>query len=214
MASWVYAKYGADRGIWKASPGTEPAKIIDGMFSDPVVSPDGKWMVAMKLSSGEGKYNRRLIRYNLQTGKEFPVNLPQNGFGAPLAYIPAHAKVLLGSEGNDGERGLGGRNYLLDPETGTVQLAQGEFRPLARGQSRMPQWTGTPNEFWAAIYDSRKRVTRFGRYDTKAFSFAPLLELPELQLASDNIWVDVAAGKVWLNYRGQLLRLPLPARSK
>ncbi|HEV2669372.1 MAG TPA: hypothetical protein VG324_30925, partial [Blastocatellia bacterium] len=62
--------------------------------------------------------------------------------------------------------------------------------------------------------DWEKKVTRFGRYDSKNFSFTLLLEIPELKLSDDDIWVDAAGGKIWFVYKGHLLRLPLPRRTK
>jgi hypothetical protein len=211
--SWFYAGGGADLGIWKLSPEMEPVKIVGGGFSDPIVTPDEKWLVALKFLTEAGDYTPRVIRYNMQTGKEFTVKLPQNESSAPSVYLAAQGKILLGPVGDYGELRLGGRNYLLDPETGAVQPLKGEFRPLARGRRQSPQPTGRPYEFWAAIYDAQKDVTRFGRYDSKTFSFTPLLDLPNLQLASDDLWVEAAAGKLWITYQGQLLRMPLPAGS-
>jgi hypothetical protein len=58
------------------------------------------------------------------------------------------------------------------------------------------------------------RATRLGRYDTNNFVFTPLVELPGLALRSGDFWVDATLGKILLTYRGQLLRIPLPAKSK
>jgi len=35
-----------------------------------------------------------------------------------------------------------------------------------------------------------------------------------LRLISDDFWVDDAAGKIWITHQGQLLRLPIPAKTK
>jgi hypothetical protein len=121
---------------------------------------------------------------------------------------------LLGRGGALGQAGPGAINYLLDPETGTVQQARGEFRPLTEEFGRELQPSGNPNEFWAAIPDEQKKVTRFGRYDSKNFVFTPLVELPELILRSGDFWVDETAGKIWFTYRGHLLRMPLPKKTK
>jgi hypothetical protein len=118
--------------------------------------------------------------------------------------------VLLANAGHH----PGEVNYLLDPETGTVQQIKGEFGPLLEDSPRELQPTGNPNEFWAAISDEQKNATRFGRYDSKNFVFKPLVELPGLILRSDDFWVDAAAGKIWLTYRGHLLRIPSPAKTQ
>jgi len=140
--------------------------------------------------------------------------LPQNGFLQPTAYVSAHGKVLLGPMEDFGVPRLAGQNYLLDPETGMVQFVNGEFHPFVNVGLRALQPTENPNEFWAAIYDSRKQVSTVGRYDSKNFSFTPLIEVPELRLISDDFWVDAEAGKIWITYQGQLLRLPIPAKAK
>ncbi|MCI0662878.1 MAG: hypothetical protein L0220_17560, partial [Acidobacteria bacterium] len=109
---------------------------------------------------------------------------------------------------------VGTLNYLLDPETGTVQPVKGEFAPLADGFARELQPTGKPNEFWAVIYNQQKRGASFGRYDSKNFSFTPVIELPELRMTSNDFWVDAASGKIWITYQGHLLRLPLPTQPR
>ena len=128
----------------------------------------------------------------------------------PVTYVIAHAKVLLGNEGHH----PGAINYLLDPETGTVQQVKGQFGPLTEDFLRESQPTGNPNEFWAAIPDSRKGVTNIERYDSRNFVFKPLVELTGLTLSKSDFWVDANAGKIWMTYRGQLLRLPLPKQMK
>jgi HEAT repeats len=217
-----YATYGEDGGIWKGEPGMDPVKIVSGNYSHPVITPDGKWFVAIKWVAEEGntdlQLNRRnlqLIRRNLQSREEYVVTSAQNTLINPwLAYIAAHDKVLVLNFGFPGKAGSGNEKYLLDPETETFRPVKGEFRPLTATLSRAPQSTGTPNLFWVAIYDSEKRETGFGRYDSKNFVFTPLLEFPELTLSGDDIWVDEASGKIWFTYKGHLLRLPFPQKVK
>ncbi len=206
--STFYAKGGEDIGIWKVAPGMDPVKIVSGIYNMPVITPDGKWFVALKWITEGGKTAQQVIRRNLQSGEEFVVSLPQNALSLWLQYVAANGRVLVGLYGN------GGSGYLLDHETGTVQPVKGEFRPLTATLSRAPQSAGAPNLFWVAIYDYEKRATKFGRYDSKNFVFTPLLEFPELELSSDDIWVDATSGKIWFAYKGHLLRLPMPAQMK
>jgi hypothetical protein len=206
-----YIKYGEAPGIVKAEPGTEPVKIASGVYYNPVVTPDGKWLVAVKLVNDAGKNLWQLTRRNLRSGEEFVVADPQNTSSYRLVYVPAHAKVLAL---NFGVYGKVSHSNLLDPETGTVQPVKGEFSHLAGDASRAPQSAGGPNLFWAAIYDSEKEATKFGRYDFKNFVFTSLLEFPELELNIDDIWVDTASNKIWFAYKEHLLRLPLPAQMK
>jgi hypothetical protein len=213
-SAWVYSLSGEDAGIWKFEPGTEPAKIISGPYSYPVVTPDGKWLVAIKTTRAPGEDSPKLVRHNLQTGEEFPVTKANGSYPPPIMYVAAHGKALLGFGGLYGEPDPGRNHYLLDPETGTIQQVKGEFGPLMENFVRELQPTGNPNEFWAAIPDSQKRVTKIGRYDSMNFVFKPLVELTGLELRNSDFWVDANAGKIWLTYRGQLLRLPLPAQMK
>jgi hypothetical protein len=208
--AWIYSSTGEDAGIWKFEPGVEQVKIISGSYANPVATPDGKWLVATKTVNEVGEYRSQLVRHNLQTGKEFPVTMPNGGHRTPVTYVAAHEKILLAASG-----GYPGEiNYLLDPETGSVMEVKGEFRPLGDGFARELQPTGNPNELWAAIPDSQKSVTNIGRYDSKNFAFTSLIELPGLILSNSDFWVDAAGGKIWLTYIGHLLRLPLPAKPK
>jgi HEAT repeat protein len=203
-----YSKYDGDLGIWKVEPEKDPVKIVRGNYNELIITPDGKWLVANKWVTEEGKTAQQLIRRNLQSSEEFVVSLPQNASSPWLRYVAAHDKVLVGFYGN------GGSGYLLDPEPGTTQPVKGEFRPLTATLSRAPQSAGSPNLFWAAIYDVEKRTTRFGRYDSKNFVFTPLLEFPELEFSGDDIWVDATSHKIWFAYKGHLLRLPMPGQMK
>jgi hypothetical protein len=212
--AWVYSSSGEDAGIWKYEPGAEPVKIINGSYSNPVATPDSKWLVAIKTVNEAGERSSQLVRHNLQTGKEFTVTIPNGEYRPPAKYVAAHGKILLGTGGLHEEPYLGEVNYLLDPETGTVQQVKGEFSPLKDRFARELQPTGNPNEFWAAVPDSQKGATKIGRYDSRNFVFKPLVELTGLWLSNGDFWVDATAGKIWLTYIGHLLRLPLPAQAK
>ena len=76
---------------------------------------------------------------------------------------------------------------------------------------RFLQATERPDEFWAAISDEKKNQTQIGRYSVKDFSFKPITTVPQLLFDSKSIWVDAAQKKVYVVYKGQLLRLPLQA---
>jgi hypothetical protein len=209
-----YATHDADGGIWKVAPGMEPVKIASGDYNKSVITPDGKWLVAIKRVDDGRENFQQLIRRNLQNGEELVVALAQPSFDYRLEYVAAHDEVLVLGVGAGVEIGSGGEGFLLDPETGTIQPVMGEFRPLIHPVWSAPQSAGAPNLFWAAIYDRMKRATKFGRYDSKNFVFTSLLEFPELEFNSHDIWVDTDGGKIWFVYRGHLLRLPLPQRTK
>jgi hypothetical protein len=218
--SLFFATHGANGGIWKAEPGMEPAKIVSGDYYRPVITPDGKWLAAIKRANAGMENVQQLILRNLRSGEELVVALGQPAFDYRLEYVAAHGEVLVLGADTGGKIGSGGEGYLLDPVTGTIQPVNGEFRPLIHPDWpvwpvwRASQSAGAPNLFWAAIYDRKKRATKFGRYDSKNFVFTPLLEFPELELNSHDIWVDADGGKIWFVYRGHLLRAPLPAQTK
>src|SRR5262245_42172128 len=212
--SLFYATHGADGGIWKVEPGMGPVKIVSGDYNQSVITPDGKWLVAIKRANDGRENVQQLIRHNLQSGDELVVALGQPAFIYRLQYVAAHREVLVLAIGAGGKIVSGDEGYLLDPVTGTIQPVKGEFRPLIHPVWRAPQLAGAPNLFWAAIYDREKRATKFGRYDSKNFVFTPLLEFPELTLNSQDIWVDTDGGKIWFVHLGYLLRAPLPAQTR
>jgi len=98
--------------------------------------------------------------------------------------------------------------YLVDPANGVTRLVSGEFAPLQESGSRFLQETEKPDEFWAAIPDEKKNHTRIGHYSLKDFSFTPVTTVPQLIFNSRSMWVDAGQKKVYVVYKGQLLRLP------
>jgi hypothetical protein len=146
VRSLFYYTSGKDSGIWRVEPGLDPVKILGANYSDSVITPDCKWLVAIKRDN-EGKTDLQLIRRNLKTGEEFVATSAQYAVNPRLAYIAAHDKVLVL---NFGSPEMGNQSFLLDPKTGDVQPAKGEFRPLTETHSRAPQSTGAQNdEVWA-----------------------------------------------------------------
>ncbi|MBL8188119.1 MAG: hypothetical protein JNK38_08930, partial [Acidobacteria bacterium] len=127
----------------------------------------------------------------------------------PVAYVAAHNKLLLSQQTYQFREDGKGTFFLLDAETGAIQPVKGEFRPLTNLFARPLQPTDKPHEFWAVIYDNKKKTTSVGRYDTRTFTFTPVTELPELRLSSENVWADATAGKLYFVYLGHLLRVPL-----
>ncbi|MEO6725256.1 MAG: HEAT repeat domain-containing protein, partial [Blastocatellia bacterium] len=213
-----------ESGIWKFEENKSPVKIAEGTYVNVVVTPDGKWIVAKKILQSADKYEMQITRIGInteqrgqtgkqsgtQTGREFAVGAAQLSAHYPITFIPAHNKVFLGQGHYQyGREFNGGIYYLLDAETGALQQVKGEFRPLQDQFTRSLQATEKPNEFWAAIYDLQKKVTTIGRYDARAFAFSPVMEVPEIRVSSADVWVDAAAGKVYLTYLGHLLRMPL-----
>lgn len=194
------------------STDTRPANGL-GEFLMSLSTPDQKWVVGIEFDQKRG--DRRLLRRNTQTGQQFEVRADKGDNHEPLMplkYLEAANKMLLVRAEFLGAANTNAAYYLLDPASGVLQPAKGEFRPLQDQALRPLQPTGKPHEFWAVI--SEQEQSRVGRYDERAFTFTPMLVVPGLPLRSADVWVDDARGKVWLTYKGHLLRLPLPAPGK
>jgi hypothetical protein len=204
-------------GLWRQFAGTKPVRIgeEDAMYLNPIVTRDGKWVIVEK-SKHEGNDPGQIVRLNLQTGREFPVNLPQADQLVPLASLPVINKVLVkrakaefvaaGTKPNGPERP---EYFLVDAATGASRPVSGEFAPLQQNGNRFLQPTDKPDEFWAAIPDDKKNQTQIGRYSLKDFSFIPIRTVPQLIFDSMSMWVDASSKKLYVVYKSQLLRLPL-----
>lgn len=201
-------------------------KIGTGYYSYPLVTPNGRWLIVNKY----GDEGNGLIRVNVQTGREYPVDLDEQPADMGIVFIPSINRFLLGSMVYDGEHSdheyegeaesEAGETFLrpvyrpssfvlLDPETGTFRNAPGEYRPLTHQTFRQLQPAEKPNEFWAAMHDENKNETVVGVYNAAVFGFKPVLKVPKIQFDSLDMWVD--QGKVYFVYRGHLLAAPLPA---
>lgn len=201
-----------EEGLYKKS-GAQFTKISDGYYDKPIVSPNGRWAVALKYDE-----KRELVRVNLQTGKEFKINTGDIPICQPSAFLPAVNKALIvcgnyqnyyHDEEPEEEPQVSGDFYLLDAETGTFEKAKGDFRPLGQQTFRPLQPTGKTDEFWAAIPDKDKNETQFGLYNARTFSFKPTLRIPQIKVDSMNVWVDAGEGKIYIVYEGQMLSVPL-----
>lgn len=86
--------YSEESGLYKISRLQEPVKLKDGNYDSPIVTADGNWVIASKRGE-EWQDPKSLVRINIQTGKEFPVNLPPADIFAPIAFIASQNKVLI-----------------------------------------------------------------------------------------------------------------------
>lgn len=212
-------------GLFRLTRGKPPVKLKEGFYETPIVTADGLWAVVSKTEEDSELPN--LVRVNLQTGREYKINLPPSEIISPVAFISSYNRVLVYqpgkaiSSGGTGEapRWNGdsepevvrapGQYFLLDAATGLFQRVRGEFRPLEQQTYRPLQPTGVPGESWAAIYDAKIGGTTIGRYSEKTFSFKPGLTLPSIKLDSMDFWIDQAGGKLYFVYEGHLLSLPV-----
>ena len=209
----IYSGYlEGQRGLWKMSTSQEPTLIKAGWYYKLTGSADGKWIVASKVDETRAE-PMSAARINLQTGKEYKINLPPADKFYPIARVPSQNKILLYRARDENSRfknnpsPLAPVYYLLDAATGATQIAKGEFRPLEEKIYRPFQPTENQGEFWAAVYDEKTKMTQIGRYDTKTFSHKPILQIPDIALSSKEILVDEKAGKAYFIYQGHLLAL-------
>lgn len=94
---------------------------------------------------------------------------------------------------------------LIDPATGTLIPAAGEFRPLDQQTFRPLQKSLLPFQFWAARPGGEKNETQVGIYDTRTFTFKLVQRVPKIRFNSMNMWVDEGENKLYFVYRGHLL---------
>lgn len=209
----------SSEGLYKVVRG-RLTKLHKGNYSYPVITPNGRWAVVTK----EGEMGGGIVRIDLVTNREYPVEIEGYGEKYPTAYIATLNKFLVVNNERYYEHGhygdYGPENaapddvnpegmFLLDPATGFKQPLAGEFRPLSQQTFRPLQNASKPNEFWAAMYDPEKKETQVGIYDTRSFGFKPVLRVPKIKFNSMSLWVDESSGRAYFVYRGHLLALPL-----
>ena len=208
----VLARSSEEGGLWKKAAGKKPERLSRaGVYANPLVTPDGKWAVAAKTDSDWGSPNY-VVRFNLQTRREYRVDLPPADPFGSVAYVAAHNKVLLRRARYEEKKSGAPEEpefYLLDVATGRTQKVTGEFAPLLQEGRRSLQPTGKPFEYWAAIPDRENNRTRVGRYNSRDFSFQMAIDAQPLTFNSFSMWVDEKESKLLVVYEGQLLRLPL-----
>ena len=200
-------------GLWKQFAGAKPVQIgePDHDYRNAVVTPDRKWLVVAKSSNEES--DTQIVRMNLQTGREFKVKLETADELAPITFIPNVGKILVQRKKGEYVSEPTGPDhaeyYLLDAATGETRPVTGEFEPLLQDGYRFLQRTDKPDEYWAAIPDEAKNQTRVGRYNVRDFTFKQVMIVPRIEFDSMTMWVDAKQEKVYVVYKGQLLRLRL-----
>jgi hypothetical protein len=197
-----FGKWKEQLGLWLCHAGREPKLIAQGSYIYPTISPDGRWLVAIKRLDDQSD----IIKIDLRTNKE--TKLRTGRFYYPIAVVPGSGKFLI-SELKDNHF----EQSLLDPATGISEKVKGEFEPLNHQHERHLQPVANSREYWAAIPDFKTNKTRVGRYDAQAFKFTLITELPEINFTSANMWVDESANRLYITYNGHLLMLSFPAKS-
>jgi hypothetical protein len=193
-------------GLWRYGRGHVPITLAEDDYKNPIVTPDGKWVVTEKFIERE-KHNLTIcVRISVATGREYKILLPEIDGFEPIGFVPEHGKIVIAVTRKTSEV----KEYrLLDPATGLSEKIKGEFKPLTQQTYRSLQPTGRPNEFWAAIVSEKDWSTEVGRYDAKRFVFTPVSRFPKISFDSMQMLVDEAEGKIYVAYNGHLLRLPL-----
>jgi hypothetical protein len=198
--------WNSHNGLWRYSRGRDPIMLAEGEYRNPIVTPDGKWVVAEKFIERD-KHNLTIgVLISLATGRESEIPLPETEEFETIGFAPAHEKIAIAVTRKTSEVK---EHRLLDPRTGLSEKVKGEFKPLAQQTYRSLQPTGKPNEFWAAIASEKDWSTEVGRYDAKNFVFTSVSRFPKIRFNSMQMLVDEAEGKIYLAYNGHLLRLPL-----
>lgn len=210
-------------GLYKIANG-RAVKLRTGNYSSPVVTSNGRWVIASKFDNDAGM---RIVRVSLVNNRETVIGDEDASVNGALSYLPTRNLIFLSSydeeddhhhEGEyEGEEAGYHRSaydngrgyYFLNPDTGAIAPAVGEVRPLAQQSFRGLQPTATPGEYWAAI-PRGKAGTLFGIYSTRTFSFKPVLKLPKILFDSTEMWVDEAEKKVYFIHQGHLLSAPFP----
>jgi HEAT repeat protein len=195
-------------------------QVRQGAYTSPVISPDGRWVIASK-KEDEGLSS--LVRIELGTGKEVALGGEDAQNYSPITIAPLINRALIAEsfDGYEDNYDLNGTDGLpsddppssgmrfVDLFSGKTYPVTGEVRPLYQQTFRSLQTAPKPNEYWAAIPDREKNETVVGIYDAKTLSFVQNIRVPKIRFNSMQMWVDNRALKLYFVYRGHVLTLPL-----
>jgi hypothetical protein len=205
-------------GLWRLSPGGALAKIAGGTLAMPILSADGRWIVAARADRGWAAPNH-LVRIDTMTGRVSRIAIPAADNLDPV--IPTVDGVLV-MRARDDPGALPERTdltgpvtpeyFLVDPTTGHTRRIDGELDPIPY-DSAAPFQSAGGDKIWAVRRKPGTDTSILGRYDLRRFFFSPVTELPDLPVSTGDVWVDEAAGKVYAVYRDDLLRIPLEPRA-
>jgi hypothetical protein len=178
-------------------------KLFDSPLENPVVTPDGHWLV--------GTLDKKLIRYNLTEQKTEPLeSVPNVDSYSAVFYLPLQKRVLLAKDPSERNKFSFDRFLLLDPTTGKSNLLAWKLVYQAdilckNMPVHAPQATEQKGVFW--LTDDFGRICR---YDTLFFKVQDYADIFHMQFNYHNFWVDVPAKKLYVIYGGHLLRMSMP----
>ena len=188
--------------LWFSKAGSEPRLLTKESEQPEAVTPDGRWVIAVKRNRDA---DSDLLRVDLKTGATTKIDV--EGWTYPIVVEPLTGKIVIPTF-RDNRKIYEVKLYT--PATNQLEMGIGEFEPLKHQHDRSLQpIAGSTNEFWAAIPDPDAKKTRVGRYDARSFKFTSLMELPDIVFTSTSMWVDEKANWLYIAYNGHLLRLPL-----
>ena len=74
------------------------------------------------------------------------------------------------------------------------------------------QPSANANEVWTILpsVENQPPATTVGRYDTRTFTFKPVLKIPGVTFSNADLWIDESAHAMIFIVNGDLLRLSLP----
>jgi len=210
--SYRVGGWGAQKdGVWEFQPAHEPRIVLEEQFMHPVLSPDGRWMVASACRESWANPNFA-VRIDLMTGKFERLSIDDADRVAPLAWIDERGRILIEryrEPGRDNPLGPDVPEYwLVDPANGSTEKVTGEFAPLGEYAER-PLQPAAGRGFWTAIFNQAENATAIGTYDTADFKFHPVEKIPGLRFNSREMWVDEESYKIYIAYMGHLLRVDL-----
>lgn len=81
-------------GLYKTNGAAAPVKIKEGLYANPVITPDGKWAIATKAET-DWSEPKTIVRVNLQTGREYKIAVAPSDAFYPVAFLGSHNKILL-----------------------------------------------------------------------------------------------------------------------
>ncbi len=199
--------YGSYDGIYSCdSENPEKRKIfLKGVYGNPVVSTDEKIMVIAKTETNWGNPNY-IVRVDPETKKETRVGLETADNFHPVAYLDVRKQFLLEQYEDSLSRDMetlfdlfkGRKYFFLDPESGRVEKAKGEFFPWSQHFSMPLQKSLAKNKVWVARQRIEPIETEVGLYDIVNFKYQKIQTIKSIYFHSSNMWVDEARGAIFV----------------
>ena len=124
-------------GLYKIVNSSNPVKIKEGFYANPIVTADGKWAIATK---AENNWNepKTVVRVNLQTGREYKISVAPSDAFYPIAFVGSQNKVLL-------YRGRGSFIRSGEPIAETTEGENAAVEAMERIASRYGRANAKPN---------------------------------------------------------------------